>query len=105
MSTRTEKDSMGEMSVPTHALYGASTQRAVLNFPISDTAFMRPFIRALGLVKAAAAHANLKLGKLPKDVAEHIATAAEEITATMVDLSKLAERSRVDVEEFKKVGL
>src|SRR4249920_2965936 len=85
MSTRTEKDSMGEMPVPSHALYGASTQRAVLNFPISDTAFMRPFIRALGLVKAAAAHANLKLGKLPKDVADHIAAAAEEMVAGKLD--------------------
>ena len=85
MSTRIEKDSMGEMPVPSHALYGASTQRAVLNFPISDTAFMRPFIRALGLVKAAAAHANLKLGKLPKDVADHIAAAAEEMVAGKLD--------------------
>ena len=57
-STRTEKDSMGEMSVPESALYGASTQRAVLNFPISGYRFSRPFIRALGLIKWAAAQAN-----------------------------------------------
>ncbi len=48
---RTEKDSMGEMSVPESALYGASTQRAVLNFPVSGYRFSRPFIRALGLVE------------------------------------------------------
>jgi fumarate hydratase, class II len=85
MSTRIEKDSMGEMPVPSDALYGASTQRAVLNFPISDTAFMRPFIRAIGIVKAAAAHANQKLGKLPKAIAEHIATAAEEVVEGKLD--------------------
>ncbi|HNB24850.1 MAG TPA: aspartate ammonia-lyase, partial [Candidatus Melainabacteria bacterium] len=46
--TRIEKDSMGEMEVPADAFYGASTQRAVLNFPISDLRFSRTFIRALG---------------------------------------------------------
>ena len=55
---------MGEMPVPAEALYGASTQRAVLNFPISGYRFSRSFLRALGLVKAAAAHANHHLGKL-----------------------------------------
>jgi len=53
--TRTERDSMGEMDVPGHALYGASTQRAVLNFPISGLRLPRGFIRALGLIKLAAA--------------------------------------------------
>jgi len=57
-NTRMEKDSMGEMSLPAAALYGASTQRAVLNFPISGYRFSRPFIRALGLIKWAAARAN-----------------------------------------------
>jgi fumarate hydratase class II len=47
-ATRTERDSMGEMAVPEAALYGASTQRAVLNFPVSGYRFSRPFIRALG---------------------------------------------------------
>ena len=50
-ASRTEKDSMGEMSVPESALYGASTQRAVLNFPVSGYRFPRPFIRALGLLE------------------------------------------------------
>ena len=49
--TRTERDSMGDMEVPADAYYGASTQRAVLNFPISDLRFPRRFIQALGLIK------------------------------------------------------
>ena len=85
MSTRIEKDSMGEMPVPASALYGASTQRAVLNFPISGMPFTRPFIRAVGIIKAAAAHANEKLGKLPKDIAEHIVKAAEEVVEGKLD--------------------
>ncbi len=79
VSTRLEKDSMGEMPVPAEALYGASTQRAVLNFPISGYRFGRSYLRALGLVKAAAAQANLKLGKLPAEQAVLIARAAEEL--------------------------
>ena len=55
---RTEKDSMGEMRVPDEALWGASTQRAVLNFPISGRPMPAAFIRGLGLVKLAAARAN-----------------------------------------------
>jgi fumarate hydratase class II len=78
-STRTERDSMGEMDVPADALYGASTQRAVLNFPISGRGFPRRFIRALALVKQAAAEANLELGLLDTDVAEAIAAAAAEV--------------------------
>ena len=78
-ATRVEKDSMGEMEVPAEALYGASTQRAVLNFPISGTRFPRRFIRALALVKRAAAEANAELGLLPRDVAEAIAAAAAEV--------------------------
>ena len=55
MEYRTERDTMGEMRVPADALYGAQTQRAVENFPISGLRFPRPFIRALGLIKSAAA--------------------------------------------------
>ena len=62
--TRIEKDSMGEMTVPADALHGASTHRAVLNFPVSGYRFPRPFIRALGLIKWAAAKANQDLGLL-----------------------------------------
>ena len=59
MEYRIEKDSMGEVRVPKDALYGAQTQRAVENFPISGYTFPRAFIRALGLIKAAAARVNL----------------------------------------------
>src|SRR5262245_37838407 len=72
-ATRIERDSMGEMAVPTDALYGASTQRAVLNFPISGQRFPRRFLRALALVKLAAAETNAELGLLPDDVARAIA--------------------------------
>src|SRR5690554_2780943 len=69
---RTEKDSMGEMQVPASALYGASTQRAVLNFPISGHPMPDGFIRGLGLVKAACATANERLGKLDAEKADLI---------------------------------
>ncbi|MEX2183202.1 MAG: class II fumarate hydratase [Chloroflexota bacterium] len=75
-ATRIERDSMGEMAVPSDALYGASTQRAVLNFPISGQRFPRRFIRALALVKLAAAETNGGLGLLDPDVAHAIAAAA-----------------------------
>jgi fumarate hydratase class II len=78
-STRIEKDSMGAMEVPSEALYGASTQRAVLNFPVSGYHFGREFIRALGLVKWAAAEANLELGRLDEHRATLIAQAAQEV--------------------------
>ena len=78
-ATRTERDSMGEMEVPADALYGASTQRAVLNFPISGQRFPRRFIRALALVKRAAAETNGELGLLERDVAAAIAAAAAEV--------------------------
>src|SRR3954449_8089746 len=77
--TRVEKDSMGEMSVPESALYGASTQRAVLNFPVSGYRFSRPFIRALGLIKWAAAQANHDLGLLDAHRSALIVQAAEEV--------------------------
>ncbi len=68
--TRTERDSMGEMQVPTNAYYGASTQRAVLNFPISDLRFPRQFIRAIGQIKQAAARVNAALGTVDPQIAE-----------------------------------
>jgi fumarate hydratase class II len=79
--TRVERDSMGEMDVPEEALYGASTQRAVLNFPISGQRFPRRFIRALALVKVAAAEANAKLGILEPELADAIAAAAGDVAA------------------------
>jgi fumarate hydratase class II len=76
---RTEKDSMGEMPVPDDALYGASTQRAVLNFPVSGRPLPEAFIRGLGLVKLAAARANEELGLLPAEKSRLIQAAAREI--------------------------
>ena len=84
-STRIEKDSMGEMPVPADALYGASTQRAVLNFPISGYRFGRSFLRAVGLIKLSAARANLELGKLGPDEARLIEQAAEELIDGRLD--------------------
>ncbi len=76
---RTERDSMGEMAVPDDALYGASTQRAVLNFPVSGRPLPAAFIRALGLVKWACTRANTDLGLLPSEKARLIEQAALEI--------------------------
>jgi fumarate hydratase class II len=83
--TRIERDSMGEMEVPAGAYYGASTQRAVLNFPISGQAFPRRFIRALGLIKRAAAEANQELGLLEPAIADAIARAAQEVADGRLD--------------------
>jgi fumarate hydratase class II len=76
---RIEKDSMGELNVPKQALYGAQTQRAVNNFPISGITMPREFIRALGLIKEAAAKVNNSLGHLEKDVCSAIVEAAQKI--------------------------
>jgi fumarate hydratase class II len=76
---RIEKDSLGEMKVPTDALYGAQTQRAVENFPISGQRFGRSFIEALGIVKKAAALTNAELGTLDRPVADAIVKAATEV--------------------------
>ncbi|HAC46060.1 MAG TPA: aspartate ammonia-lyase, partial [Chloroflexi bacterium] len=80
-----ERDSMGEVEVPADAYYGASTQRAVLNFPISGQPFPRRFIRALGLVKKAAAQTNSELGLLSKRRASAIARAAQEVIDGKLD--------------------
>ena len=76
---RSERDSMGELQVPADALYGAQTQRAINNFPVSGQTLPEPFIRALLLVKAAAARANGKLGELDKDIAAAIEQAAHSL--------------------------
>ncbi|HVI26730.1 MAG TPA: class II fumarate hydratase [Xanthomonadaceae bacterium] len=78
---RTEHDSMGELQVPADALWGAQTQRAVDNFPVSGRPMPRDFIRALGLVKAAAAEVNAGLGLLPKAKAAAIRRAALAVAA------------------------
>jgi fumarate hydratase class II len=78
-SFRTERDTMGPVQVPADALYGAQTQRAVDNFPISRLRLGRAFIRALGMVKSASARANEQIGALPAQSAAAIRQAAEEV--------------------------
>jgi fumarate hydratase class II len=76
---RVERDTMGEVSIPDGALWGAQTQRAVENFQISGIRFGRRFIRALGLVKWACAQANMELGLLEPEPGEAIARACQEV--------------------------
>ena len=78
---RVEHDSMGELQVPANALWGAQTQRAVQNFPISGLTMPREFIAALGLVKQAAARANGGLGLLDARIAQAVDAAAAEVAA------------------------
>ena len=85
MDYRIEKDSMGEVRVPVDALYGASTQRAVDNFPISDHRFSRRFIWALGLIKGAAGKVAGEQGHIPADLAEAIQSAASEVVDGSLD--------------------
>ncbi|MDX1512888.1 MAG: lyase family protein, partial [Gammaproteobacteria bacterium] len=80
-SFRTERDSLGDVQVPKAALYGAQTQRAVDNFPVSGMPLPREFIRALGLIKAAAARANRDLGLLEPAIADAVAESADEVAA------------------------
>jgi fumarate hydratase class II len=82
---RMEKDTMGEVKVPAKAYYGAQTQRAVENFPISGQPLPKSLIRALGLVKVASAIANRDLGKLKPDIAEPIIRAAREVAEGKFD--------------------
>src|SRR6185312_15307909 len=76
---------MGEVEVPADAYYGASTQRAVNNFPISGQRFPRAFIRALGLIKKAAAQTNQELGLLEVKLATAIVAAADEVIEGKLD--------------------
>ncbi len=83
---RIERDSLGEVKVPVEALYSAQTQRAVDNFPISDLRFPRTFIRALAMIKGAAAAVNLDLGLMQADMAEAIQKAANEVASGQHDV-------------------
>ena len=80
---QTRHDSMGDMSVPDDALWGASTQRAVLNFPVSGHTLPAPFLRAMGLIKLTAARVNGELGRLAADKSTLIQRAAREIAEGM----------------------
>ena len=84
-TTRVERDSMGELDVPTDALWGAQTQRAIQNFPPSGLRMPRAFIRALALIKHAAAGANAELGDLPPPVTKAIQQASLEVAAGRYD--------------------
>ena len=84
-NVRIERDSMGEMEVPADALYGASTMRAVLNFPISGLRFPRTFIRALGLIKQSAARSNMALGLLDERTGNATVAAAQEVIDGQLD--------------------
>ncbi|MBN7797200.1 class II fumarate hydratase [Parahaliea mediterranea] len=92
-TTRIERDSMGELEVPSQALYAAQTQRAVNNFPVSGRRMPAGFVRALLLIKSAAASANVKLGELDSDLGEAIVAAA----AQLRDDPRLMEHFPVDV--------
>src|SRR5688500_18638347 len=84
-SFRTERDSMGEVKVPKGAYYGAQTQRAVENFPISGIGFPPQFIHALGMIKSAAASANEQLGLLEPRIATAIRQASQEVIDGKLD--------------------
>jgi fumarate hydratase class II len=84
-TTRVEHDSMGALDVPASALWGAQTQRAVQNFPASGLRMPRAFIRALGLIKAAAAAANAQLGDLTPQLCQAIQAAALDVAAGRYD--------------------
>lgn len=85
MEFRVEKDSLGEVKVPAHRLWGAQTQRSIENFKIGGDRFPREMIRALGVLKKSAARANLDLGLLAKDKAQAIVKAADEVIAGQLD--------------------
>jgi fumarate hydratase class II len=84
-ATRVERDSLGELPVPSDAYYGVQTMRAAQNFPISDVRFPRQFIRALGEIKAAAAETNVALGLLDPAIGASITRAAREVAEGLLD--------------------
>ncbi|HYE61982.1 MAG TPA: class II fumarate hydratase [Phycisphaerales bacterium] len=95
--TRLEKDTMGEMPVPHDVLYGASTQRAVLNFPISGRPVPEPIIRAYAILKAAAATVNHKLGRLDTNRTKAIVEACHEIQDGLPSLGGLQKHFPIDI--------
>src|SRR3954468_22967889 len=85
MTTRRETDSMGEIAVQSDKYWGAQTERSLHHFNIGSEHFSRPMIRALGVLKKAAAVANGELGELPKDLVALIDRAADEVIAGTLD--------------------
>ncbi|MBL8763842.1 MAG: class II fumarate hydratase [Phycisphaerae bacterium] len=96
-ATRAEKDTMGEMAVPAEALYGASTQRAVLNFPVSGRPVPESIVKAYAILKAACAEVNLALGRLDRARAEAIVAACGLIEGGLADFGGLARHFPVDI--------
>src|SRR5690606_2355439 len=84
-TTRTESDSMGEIQVAVDRYWGAQTERSLHHFAIGQDRFPRPFIRALGILKKAAALANLELGRVPAEKVHLIVQAADEVIAGQLD--------------------
>ncbi len=84
-TTRTETDSLGPIEVPADRYFGAQTERARQNFPVSGLVFSRPFIEALGLIKSEAAAANSSLGQIDSELAAAIGKAADEVAAGELD--------------------
>jgi len=95
--TRTEKDSMGEMQVPHDVLYGASTQRAVLNFPVSGKPIPTPIITAYAILKTACAHVNNKLGRLDDTRTNSISEACREIQDGLPAFGGIAKHFPIDI--------
>ena len=85
MEYRIESDTMGDIQVPADRYYGAQTARSLMNFKIGGDRFPREMIRALGILKKAAAMANKKLGTLPADKADLITQAADEVIEGKLD--------------------
>ena len=85
MKSRTERDTMGEISVPADRYYGAQTQRSIENFRIGDSRFPRELIRAFGILKKAAASTNRELGLLDGKLADAIGKAADEVIDGKLD--------------------
>jgi len=96
-NTRVEKDTMGPMDVPADVLYGASTQRAVLNFPVSGRIVPEPVLQAYAILKAACARVNHKLGRLDEQRTKAITEACREIQDGLISFGGLARHFPVDI--------
>src|SRR4029078_6429398 len=84
--TRIEKDSLGPVEVPARAYYGAQTERARQNFPVSGVRFPRRFLAALAMIKSECAAVNAEMGIVPRKLADAIRQAAEEVVEGKLDL-------------------
>ncbi|MCB1035939.1 MAG: aspartate ammonia-lyase, partial [Acidobacteria bacterium] len=83
--TRIEEDSLGEIEVPADGYYGAQTERARRNFPVSGLRFPRRFIAAMGMIKRGAAEVNVEMGIVSQEIADAIVQASDEVIAGRLD--------------------